>query len=95
MDAALVRKGGGGSDEQNYAVIIKIIMKHTYSFFFDRVPKTTTNYYFGNYDCSGRGGCVQRERVQLYDVYYIRRQHVYLIYILYYTCMCLREYTCV
>lgn len=44
-------------------------MKHTYSFFSNRVPKTTTNYYFGNYNFGGQGGYVFA-RVQLYDIYY-------------------------
>lgn len=93
-------KKGQGSDEQNYAVIIKIIMKHTYSFFSNRVPKTTTNYYFGNYNCGGQGGYVFA-RVQLYDIYYspLTRVPIYIniIYlcIYYYTCMCSREYVCV
>lgn len=90
MDAALVRKGGGGSDEQNYAVIIKIIMKHTYSTVSRKpqqiiISEITTAAVEGGV-CASACNCT---------IYIIFAANTCTLYIIYYICMCLREYVCV
>jgi len=72
MDAALVQKGGGGSDGQNYAVIIKIIMKHTYNMlvFFPPCPENHNKLLFRKLRRQRSRGC-ELARVQSYIMYYI------------------------
>lgn len=62
-----------------------MIMNQTYThkfFFFNSVPKTTTNYNFGNYDNGLRVhafNCILGKKKYIY---------IYVIYIYIYLCVC-------